>query len=167
MSTALSRRQTAQSLHVLRLDPIFSQWNWVEDDGCIDEKRGSIFRRKSYPNFCRRVYVLTTGRHCRWAQQRSRRPSTRTTSPSVSQKGRPLCENQGGPIPHQGSLRVLQHQSSQLNICSTAPYEKRIMELLRNNKDKRARKLAKKRVCRGHCLLLITVGDTSQGEEKG
>src|SRR5579862_3033855 len=29
----------------------------------------------------------------------------------------------------------------------TAPYEKRIIELLRNNKDKRARKLAKKRVC--------------------
>lgn len=28
----------------------------------------------------------------------------------------------------------------------TAPYEKRIIELLRNNKDKRARKLAKKRV---------------------
>lgn len=31
-------------------------------------------------------------------------------------------------------------------MARTAPYEKRIIELLRNNKDKRARKLAKKRV---------------------
>jgi len=31
---------------------------------------------------------------------------------------------------------------------SLAPYERRIIELLRNSKDKRARKLAKKRVCR-------------------
>lgn len=30
---------------------------------------------------------------------------------------------------------------------SLAPYEKRVIELLRNSKDKRARKLAKKRVC--------------------
>jgi hypothetical protein len=28
-----------------------------------------------------------------------------------------------------------------------APYEKRVIELLRNSKDKRARRLAKKRVC--------------------
>lgn len=28
-----------------------------------------------------------------------------------------------------------------------APYEKRVIELIRNGKDKRARKLAKKRVC--------------------
>jgi len=28
-----------------------------------------------------------------------------------------------------------------------APYERRVIELLRNSKDKRARKLAKKRVC--------------------
>jgi hypothetical protein len=33
-----------------------------------------------------------------------------------------------------------------LIMFRTAPYEKRIIELLRNNKDKRARKLAKKRV---------------------
>lgn len=30
---------------------------------------------------------------------------------------------------------------------SLAPYEKRVIELIRNGKDKRARKLAKKRVC--------------------
>ena len=30
--------------------------------------------------------------------------------------------------------------------CSLAPYEKRVIELLRNSKDKRARKLAKKRL---------------------
>ncbi len=29
-----------------------------------------------------------------------------------------------------------------------APYERRVIELLRNSKDKRARKMAKKRVCR-------------------
>lgn len=34
-------------------------------------------------------------------------------------------------------------------IDSLAPYERRVIELLRNSKDKRARKLAKKRV-RGH-----------------
>lgn len=32
------------------------------------------------------------------------------------------------------------------DVCSLAPYEKRVIELLRNSKDKRARKLAKKRV---------------------
>lgn len=31
-------------------------------------------------------------------------------------------------------------------MTSLAPYEKRVIELLRNSKDKRARKLAKKRV---------------------
>lgn len=33
-----------------------------------------------------------------------------------------------------------------------APYERRVIELLRNSKDKRARKLAKKRVC--HRIIL-------------
>lgn len=32
-------------------------------------------------------------------------------------------------------------------LNSLAPYERRVIELLRNSKDKRARKLAKKRVC--------------------
>lgn len=32
-------------------------------------------------------------------------------------------------------------------VYSLAPYERRVIELLRNSKDKRARKLAKKRVC--------------------
>lgn len=37
-----------------------------------------------------------------------------------------------------------------LTACpnSLAPYERRVIELLRNSKDKRARKLAKKRVRR-------------------
>lgn len=33
------------------------------------------------------------------------------------------------------------------SLNSLAPYERRVIELLRNSKDKRARKLAKKRVC--------------------
>jgi large subunit ribosomal protein L36e len=51
----------------------------------------------------------------------------------------------------------------------TAPYEKRIIELLRNNKDKRARKLAKKRVC----LVVVNfftngvVGHPPPSKEKG
>ena len=32
-------------------------------------------------------------------------------------------------------------------VAGFAPYERRVMELLKNSKDKRARKLAKKRVC--------------------
>ncbi|KAI4128719.1 MAG: hypothetical protein LQ347_004060 [Umbilicaria vellea] len=43
----------------------------------------------------------------------------------------------------------LQKESSLLTIFSTdslAPYERRVIELLRNSKDKRARKLAKKRL---------------------
>ena len=32
------------------------------------------------------------------------------------------------------------------SLSSLAPYERRVIELLRNSKDKRARKLAKKRV---------------------
>ena len=35
-------------------------------------------------------------------------------------------------------------------VCGLAPYEKRIIELLRVGKDKRALKLAKKRVSRLH-----------------
>lgn len=34
-------------------------------------------------------------------------------------------------------------------FASLAPYERRVIELLRNSRDKRARKLAKKRVCAG------------------
>jgi large subunit ribosomal protein L36e len=32
-------------------------------------------------------------------------------------------------------------------VAGLAPYERRVVELLRNSQDKRARKLAKKRVC--------------------
>jgi hypothetical protein len=34
-------------------------------------------------------------------------------------------------------------------VAGLAPYERRVIELLRNSKDKRARKLAKKRVSPG------------------
>lgn len=33
-------------------------------------------------------------------------------------------------------------------VAGFSPYEKRVMELLRNSKDKKAKKLTKKRVCR-------------------
>lgn len=41
-------------------------------------------------------------------------------------------------------------------VVGFAPYERRVMELLRNSKDKRARKLTKKRV-RIHVTLLLSV----------
>lgn len=39
-------------------------------------------------------------------------------------------------------------------VAGLAPYERRVIELLRNSKDKRARKLAKKRVCITTLFLL-------------
>lgn len=44
------------------------------------------------------------------------------------------------------SLHPPDTTSTALTIPSLAPYEKRVIELLRNSKDKRARRLAKKRV---------------------
>lgn len=38
------------------------------------------------------------------------------------------------------------HGTNTDNYNSLAPYERRVIELLRNSKDKRARKLAKKRL---------------------
>jgi hypothetical protein len=38
-------------------------------------------------------------------------------------------------------------------VAGLAPYERRVIELLRNSKDKRARKLAKKRVCSHYDFL--------------
>jgi hypothetical protein len=49
-------------------------------------------------------------------------------------------------------------------VAGLAPYERRVIELLRNSKDKRARKLAKKRV--SLALLKIPVLDSSAREEK-
>lgn len=43
--------------------------------------------------------------------------------------------------------------TDQFSFNSLAPYEKRVIELLRNSKDKRARKLAKKRVRYSPALL--------------
>ena len=40
----------------------------------------------------------------------------------------------------------LMRRTSSNNDNSLAPYERRVIELLRNSKDKRARKLAKKRL---------------------
>lgn len=40
-------------------------------------------------------------------------------------------------------------------VAGLAPYERRVIELLRNSKDKRARKLAKKRVCVAAPLTLL------------
>jgi len=45
----------------------------------------------------------------------------------------------------QGAIRT---KKLTFTNCSLAPYERRVIELLRNSKDKRARKLAKKRVRR-------------------
>jgi len=42
-------------------------------------------------------------------------------------------------------------------LCRLAPYERRVIELLRNSKDKRARKLAKKRVCCCSHLCILGV----------
>lgn len=36
-------------------------------------------------------------------------------------------------------------------VAGFSPYEKRVMELLRNSKDKKAKKLTKKRVCLIFC----------------
>jgi large subunit ribosomal protein L36e len=40
-------------------------------------------------------------------------------------------------------------------VVGLAPYERRIIELLRNTQDKRARKLAKKRVCQEFWILIF------------
>jgi hypothetical protein len=44
-------------------------------------------------------------------------------------------------------------------VFSLAPYERRIIELLRNSKDKRARKLAKKKVRMVDFLFAQTLAD--------
>jgi len=57
------------------------------------------------------------------------------------------------------TLEVLSFEHELTSISfdySLAPYERRVIELLRNSKDKRARKLAKKRVrlfCPTHVLF--------------
>jgi large subunit ribosomal protein L36e len=46
----------------------------------------------------------------------------------------------------QAGKRVVFVRSLIREVAGFAPYERRIMELIKNSKDKRARKLAKKRV---------------------
>jgi len=69
------------------------------------------------------------------------------------------------------SAGIYHSTCSLLTFSRTAPYEKRIIELLRNNKDKRARKLAKKRVSnpilRDLGLLTWLVGNAFESEEEG
>lgn len=60
-------------------------------------------------------------------------------------------------------------------LCRLAPYERRVIELLRNSKDKRARKLAKKRVHLPSPIYIYTLSNqttawylrTRQGEGRG
>lgn len=47
------------------------------------------------------------------------------------------------------TIGLLTHEQDVVKeVAGLAPYERRVIELLRNSKDKRARKLAKKRVRR-------------------
>jgi len=56
-----------------------------------------------------------------------------------------------GYLPH--SIYCFKSDWRSLTLfTSLAPYERRVIELLRNSKDKRARKLAKKRVCQRKVL---------------
>lgn len=47
--------------------------------------------------------------------------------------------------PHHGAQRSLTHETIR-EICGYAPYEKRVLELLRNGFDKRALRLCKRKV---------------------
>lgn len=49
-------------------------------------------------------------------------------------------------IPSQSHPLGKEILANPIPLLSLAPYERRVIELLRNSKDKRARKLAKKRV---------------------
>lgn len=57
-------------------------------------------------------------------------------------------------------------------VCGQAPYEKRMLELLKVQRDKRALKFAKKRVCirfilnTDQLMLITTVGWSSKRQEK-
>lgn len=52
-------------------------------------------------------------------------------------------------------------------VAGLAPYERRVIELLRNSKDKRARKLAKKRVCLTCSLLRLSKSIGERGWDEG
>jgi len=81
-------------------------------------------------------------------------------SQDLEEEGFPVEAHCLRPWDHQGGCRVRSNpnfSAEGLRNCSSnspltwrvyslAPYEKRIIELLRNSKDKRARRLAKKRV---------------------
>lgn len=59
------------------------------------------------------------------------------------------------------SYFLVEHLANQIPF-SLAPYERRVIELLRNSKDKRARKLAKKRVRRTAAHHVIVTSRTNK-----
>ena len=72
-----------------------------ERDGCIDE----IDRPFSPKKYSLWNNVLIS-RHCRWHEQRTCCPTSRTSSPSITQKGSSFYKDTSRPIPHQRSVRV-------------------------------------------------------------
>jgi len=72
-----------------------------ERDGCIDEI-DRPFSLKKYPLWNN----VLISRHCRWHEQRTCCPTSRTSSPSITQKGSSFYKDKSRPIPHQRSVRV-------------------------------------------------------------
>jgi hypothetical protein len=108
--------------------------------------------------------IATIQKLCGWRLTRSTEVTPRTPAPRISRrKGflskrtafvREITKEVAGYVTARTFAEGLRNRS--LNsvltsrVCSLAPYEKRIIELLRNSKDKRARRLAKKRVRLSH-----------------
>lgn len=65
---------------------------------------------------------------------------------SATQQHRPPLILHSHPAHHNHQQSRPPRIHTNTTSCSLAPYERRVIELLRNSKDKRARKLAKKRV---------------------
>ena len=65
-------------------------------------------------------------------------------------KGHQTTQRELAPKPSNNKGRLTKHtkfvRGLIREVVGFAPYERRVMELLKNSKDKRARKLAKKRV---------------------
>lgn len=83
-------------------------WRGIsKGDGCIDE----IDRSFSSRNLLLRRTVLIS-RYCRWHEQRTCCPTSRTSSPSIPQKRSSLYKDKSRPISHQGSVRVCTLQTT-------------------------------------------------------